>query len=60
MPTAKRIIGSGRPTGLPWGIHAPGTVPQCPGCATGAAMHPSFAYEIAFQLAACAAGQSAA
>jgi phosphatidylglycerol---prolipoprotein diacylglyceryl transferase len=45
----------GRPTALPWGIHAPGTVPECPGCAAGAAMHPSFAYEIAFQLAAFAA-----
>ncbi|WP_194818681.1 prolipoprotein diacylglyceryl transferase [Nocardia sp. XZ_19_385] len=42
----------GRPTELPWGIHAPGTVPSCPGCASGAAMHPSFLYEIAFQLAA--------
>ena len=42
----------GRPTTLPWGIHAPGTVPACPGCAAGLAMHPSFAYEIAFQLGA--------
>ncbi|BAD57481.1 prolipoprotein diacylglyceryl transferase [Nocardia farcinica] len=45
----------GRITGLPWGVHAPGTVPQCPGCASGAAMHPSFLYEIAFHLAAFAA-----
>ncbi len=45
----------GRPTTLPWGIHAPPTVPDCPGCLTGAAMHPSFAYEIVFQLAAFAA-----
>lgn len=42
----------GRPTGLPWGVHAPGTTPACPGCAAGEAMHPSFLYEIAFQLAA--------
>lgn len=42
----------GRPTGLPWGVHAPATVAECPGCAAGAAMHPSFLYEIAFQLAA--------
>lgn len=42
----------GRPTGLPFGVHAPGTVPSCPGCAAGLAMHPSFLYEIAFQLAA--------
>jgi phosphatidylglycerol---prolipoprotein diacylglyceryl transferase len=41
----------GRPTTLPWGIHAPATVPDCPGCVTGQAMHPSFAYEILFQLA---------
>jgi phosphatidylglycerol:prolipoprotein diacylglycerol transferase len=44
----------GRPTGLPWGVHAPATVPSCPGCVSGAAMHPSFLYEIAFQLAAFA------
>lgn len=42
----------GRPTTLPWGIHAPGTVPECPGCQAGQAMHPSFVYEIVFQLAA--------
>lgn len=42
----------GRPTGLPWGIHAPAAVPQCPGCVADVAMHPSFAYEIVFQLAA--------
>lgn len=42
----------GRPTTLPWGIHAPATTPDCPGCLTGQAMHPSFLYEIAFQLAA--------
>lgn len=42
----------GRATVLPWGIHAPGTVPHCPACVAGQAMHPSFAYEIVFQLAA--------
>ncbi len=45
----------GRPTALPWGIHAPASVPACPGCVAGLAMHPSFAYEIAFHLAAFAA-----
>ena len=44
----------GRPTGLPWGVHGPPDTPGCPGCLTGAAMHPSFAYEIAFQAAAFA------
>ncbi len=42
----------GRPTTLPWGIHAPASTPECPGCLAGQAMHPSFVYEIAFQLAA--------
>jgi phosphatidylglycerol---prolipoprotein diacylglyceryl transferase len=42
----------GRPANLPWGIHAPATTPNCPGCLIGAAMHPSFLYEIVFQLAA--------
>ncbi len=42
----------GRPTGMPWGIHAPASTPECPGCLTGQAMHPSFIYEIIFQLAA--------
>lgn len=42
----------GRPTSLPWGIHAPASTPECPGCLTGQAMHPSFVYEILFQLAA--------
>lgn len=41
----------GRPTSLPWGVHAPATTPKCPGCVAGVAMHPSFLYEIAFQLA---------
>ncbi len=44
----------GRPTSLPWGIHAPATTARCPGCLAGVAMHPSFLYEIAFQLAAFA------
>ncbi|KUI28030.1 diacylglyceryl transferase [Mycobacterium sp. IS-1742] len=42
----------GRPTTMPWGIHAPATTPDCPGCLAGQPMHPSFLYEIAFQLAA--------
>ncbi|MDP9394059.1 MAG: prolipoprotein diacylglyceryl transferase [Actinomycetota bacterium] len=42
----------GRVTSLPWGVHAPATVPQCPGCVAGAAMHPSFLYEIGFHLVA--------
>ncbi|WP_029117146.1 prolipoprotein diacylglyceryl transferase [Mycobacterium sp. URHB0044] len=44
----------GRPTTLPWGVHAPATTPECPGCLAGQAMHPSFLYEIAFQLLAFA------
>ncbi|OBB31118.1 diacylglyceryl transferase [Mycolicibacterium peregrinum] len=44
----------GRPTTLPWGIHAPADTPECPGCLAGLAMHPSFLYEIAFQLTAFA------
>lgn len=46
----------GRPTDLPWGItvtpEAAAVIPQCPGCLAGAAMHPSFLYEIAFLLVA--------
>ncbi|GAA2292527.1 prolipoprotein diacylglyceryl transferase [Nonomuraea roseoviolacea subsp. roseoviolacea] len=42
----------GRPTDLPWGVHAPPTTPECPGCLTGQAMHPSFVYEIIFHLVA--------
>ncbi|WP_109526453.1 prolipoprotein diacylglyceryl transferase [Nocardia aurea] len=42
----------GRPTDLPWGVHAPATTPECPGCLAGQAMHPSFVYEIVFHLAA--------
>lgn len=44
----------GRVTTLPWAVHAPATVPQCPGCASGDAMHPSFLYEIAFHAVAFA------
>ncbi|ETW23129.1 prolipoprotein diacylglyceryl transferase [Mycobacterium gastri 'Wayne'] len=44
----------GRSTGLPWGVHAAASTPKCPGCLIGAAMHPSFLYEIGFQLAAFA------
>lgn len=49
----------GRPTVLPWGVHVDpayaDAVGYCPGCAAGVAMHPSFAYEIAFHLLAFAA-----
>ncbi len=44
----------GRPTTLPWGVHAPAGTPDCPGCLAGQAMHPSFIYEIIFQLTAFA------
>ena len=44
----------GRPTGLPWGVRAPATTPECPGCLAGQSMHPSFVYEIIFQLTAFA------
>jgi prolipoprotein diacylglyceryltransferase len=49
----------GRPTTLPWAVHvAPenaAALGHCPGCASGAGLHPSFAYEIAFHLLAFAA-----
>jgi phosphatidylglycerol:prolipoprotein diacylglycerol transferase len=42
----------GTATTLPWGVHvspeAAARIPNCPACAAGAAMHPSFLYEIAF------------
>jgi phosphatidylglycerol---prolipoprotein diacylglyceryl transferase len=44
----------GRPSTLPWAVHAPATVPECPGCLAGQSMHPSFIYEIIFQLTAFA------
>jgi phosphatidylglycerol---prolipoprotein diacylglyceryl transferase len=42
----------GRPTTLPWGVHAPASTPECAGCVAGQPMHPSFLYEVIFQLAA--------
>ncbi|MEJ7649689.1 MAG: prolipoprotein diacylglyceryl transferase family protein [Nakamurella sp.] len=39
----------GRPTTLPWAVHAPSSVAQCPGCLAGVGMHPSYLYEIIFQ-----------
>jgi prolipoprotein diacylglyceryltransferase len=47
----------GRATSLPWGVHlSPAQVAAIPGCSgactSGRALHPSFGYEIAFQLAA--------
>jgi phosphatidylglycerol:prolipoprotein diacylglycerol transferase len=46
----------GRPTSLPWGITLSAEqiarTPDCAGCLPGVAMHPSFGYEIAFQLLA--------
>lgn len=45
----------GTPTSLPWGItvsrETGARIPNCPQCATGVPMHPSFLYEIAFLLA---------
>ena len=45
----------GTPTTLPWGIRpsaaAAARIPNCPYCASGVAMHPSFLYEIAFHAA---------
>jgi prolipoprotein diacylglyceryltransferase len=42
----------GAPTSLPWGIRvssqAAAHIPNCPACSSGAPMHPSFLYEIAF------------
>ncbi len=44
----------GTPTGLPWGISVSRQVaehiPNCPQCASGAKMHPSFIYEIIFHM----------
>ena len=48
----------GTVTTLPWGVHVPppfaATVPECPACLSGAAMHPSFLYESLLLLAAAA------
>ena len=48
----------GTPTSVPWGIKVSGAaaarIPDCPGCVTGLPMHPSFLYEIAFQISAFA------
>jgi phosphatidylglycerol:prolipoprotein diacylglycerol transferase len=45
----------GTTTSLPWGIRVSpdiaARIPNCPQCATGLPMHPSFLYEILFQLA---------
>jgi phosphatidylglycerol---prolipoprotein diacylglyceryl transferase len=45
----------GTTTSLPWGVRVSSEmavrIPNCPQCATGLPMHPSFAYEILFQLA---------
>lgn len=44
----------GTATSLPWGIRvspeAAARIPQCPACVAGVRMHPSFLYEIGFQL----------
>lgn len=44
----------GTPTSLPWGISVSrelaAHIPNCPACASGVRMHPSFAYEIFFHL----------
>jgi prolipoprotein diacylglyceryltransferase len=46
----------GTPTGLPWGITlTPAEAAAIPDAVPGVPLHPSFAYEIAFQLAALAA-----
>jgi prolipoprotein diacylglyceryltransferase len=46
----------GTPTSLPWGITlTPDQAAAIPGAVAGVPMHPSFAYEIAFHLAAFAA-----
>ena len=48
----------GAPTAMPWGIavspEAAAGMPFCPQCTSGQSMHPSFAYEILFHLAAFA------
>lgn len=48
----------GTATSLPWGISVSpemaATIPNCPQCASGQAMHPSFLYEIGFHAIAFA------
>lgn len=48
----------GTTTTMPWGItvsaEAAAAIPNCPQCASGVAMHPSFLYEIGFHLVAFA------
>src|SRR5690606_12341660 len=51
----RRTEAPGGTNALPWGIHAPSSARECPGCLAGQAMHPSFLFEIAFHLAAFAA-----
>lgn len=45
----------GTPTALPWGVavsaETAARIPMCPECAPGVPMHPSFLYEIVFQVA---------
>ena len=45
----------GAPTTMPWGVSvsraAAAHIPNCPACASGVAMHPSFLYEIIFHAA---------
>jgi phosphatidylglycerol---prolipoprotein diacylglyceryl transferase len=49
----------GRPTSLPWGVRLSAeqvaAIPECTACVPGRPLHPSFAYEIVFQLLAFAA-----
>ena len=46
----------GRPTSLPWAVHLSpeqaAAIPGCTACVPGTGLHPSFAYEIVFQLVA--------
>ncbi len=46
----------GRPTSLPWAVHLSpeqvAAIPGCTWCVPGAGLHPSFVYEILFQLLA--------
>lgn len=48
----------GTATSLPWGVSVStataASIPNCPQCASGQAMHPSFLYEVAFHAAAFA------